>query len=157
MTPGRKNWRKNSVILVETADSDVPWTEPRDFLVDTAEPPDRKSVELVAPHMRDNGYFYHETPYGTNVALGDGRILFVIAGSLRNADWKSLLAVNRFEEAFRQSSDDEDLRLNWAHSLGLPIWIVSVGLLLYVAVRSGRCRRGAGMNHQSADNRETVE
>ena len=133
-------------MLIETADSGIQWTEPRDLSADDLQSAQADSMSPVqSPHMREEGYFYHETPSGVNVALADDSVHFLFAHSLRADKVKHLLTIGAFtEENIANSSDawdDVELQPNWPHCIGLPVWIVAVGLLLYQAMRGRRRAR----------------
>ena len=143
---GLKDARPNSIVVTETASSGISWTEPRDFRLDDVECSDPKSAGVInPPHMRDNGYFYRETPLGANAAFADGDVHFVSANVLN----RHLLAMGGATEENARSSvdDDEPLQLIWPHVIGLPIWLISVILLLHWAVRRRKAVRA-----RAADN-----
>lgn len=135
---------ENSVVLTETADSGIPWMQPKDLCLDDIRRtgPD-PAIDVQSPHMRDNGYFYYETPAGFNVAIADGSVRFVFTGRPTVEKLDRLFTAGGFkEENITSSSDDEELRINWLLSIGLPVWAVSTIVLFYRMVRRRRCVPG---------------
>jgi len=101
------------------------------------------AIDVQSPHMRDNGYFYYETPAGFNVAIADGSVRFVFTGRPTVEKLDRLFTAGGFkEENITSSSDDEELRINWLLSIGLPVWAVSTIVLFYRMVRRRRCVPG---------------
>jgi hypothetical protein len=135
---------EDSVILIETADSGIQWTEPKDFCLDELGdvPSTDSASEIQIPHMRDNGYCYDETPYCLNMAFADRSWRPVYAETLKTEKLKRLLEVGGFtqENAADLGADKQEPQLNWPHCIGLPVWLISVGLLLYQAVRGRKPR-----------------
>ncbi len=140
-TSALRDQMENSALVIEAANSGIPWTQPRDLYLDdirgTGPAP---AINLQSPHMRDNGYFYYETPAGYNIAIADGSVHFLYTGRLAVEKIERLLAAGGFkEENGGFPSDNDELRINWLHSIGLPVWIVSTSLLFYRMVRRRRC------------------
>ena len=143
----------NTIMLVEVANSGIQWTEPRDLSLDavaqaaTADPNSVGFVKHTRPY--DGFFFYHDTiVYGANVAFADGSVRFLPAGALTAKNLQKLLKVGGFkegEEAYDLDSWTEGQGgINWGNCIALAIWLLSVGLLLYRAVRSRKERmRGA--------------
>ena len=131
---------RHSVMLIETANSGIQWTEPKDLCLDDLQGTRAESAVIVqSPHMRDQGYFFYETPTGVNVGVANGRVDFLFSCALSTEKVKRLLTVGAYrDEDIDYSWDKEELQPNWPHCIGLPVWIVSVGLLLYRAVRDRR-------------------
>jgi len=129
--------------IVETANSEIPWKEPKDVYVDDLSA--LRSLIANSPHRRNNGYFLHETP-ARNAALIDGDMMFMFPCD--STPFKVLLPSDRD----RGTSDtyglldplyrEEPPRTHWPHSIGLPVWMVSLGLLVYQGMVASR-RLGA--------------
>jgi hypothetical protein len=129
---------ENTILVIENADSGTPWTEPRDFSLDDVPTfaADKSKPIIRCSHMRDNGYFFQETPAGACVAFADGHVGFLPASSLTPDKLKNLLAIGGCrEEDIERSLDSEHAPLNWPHCIGFPAWLLSVGALLFLAVR----------------------
>jgi prepilin-type processing-associated H-X9-DG protein len=133
----------NTIMLVEVANSGIQWTEPRDLSLEAiaqAAADDPNSVGFVK-HTRpyDGFFFYHDTiVYGANVAFADGSVRFLPAGALTAKNLRDLLQVGGFMEAEYDldSWTEGQGGIHWTNCIALAIWLVSVGLLLYRAVRS---------------------
>ena len=138
--PELRKQMDETVLLIETANSGVAWTEPRDFSLDDPRSNQSDSVSTIqGPHMQDNGYFYYKTPMGFNAMLATGRTHFLFAGHPAADKLRPLLAVGGFTEenaATDIAADKQEPEINWWHGIGLPVWLVSVGLLLYRSYRS---------------------
>ena len=70
----------HSILLVEVANSEIEWTEPRDLVVEATGPTDGNShlLDLSSQHARHAGFFltYNRHP-GINVAIADGTTYYV--------------------------------------------------------------------------------
>ena len=62
-------------LVTEMANSKIQWTEPKDINFSDLEA--LRSLAANAPHLRNNGYFYHGTP-AVNALLVDGDMLFML-------------------------------------------------------------------------------
>lgn len=144
----------STIMLVEVADADIDWTEPKDFNLDTLAVATSASsgVKVSSKHMRSNGYFYHDTPYVDNTAFADGRTECLLSGKLTTSNLKRLLTVGGFEEEnIDDSWDYEELRINWPNCIVLAVWLISVSLLLHQAFRSRKARQiGIGAAENTA-------
>jgi prepilin-type processing-associated H-X9-DG protein len=139
-----KGGASGTVMLVEVANSGINWTEPRDFsLDDLAAAAPRDSVPVIrGPHMRSNGYFYHDTPAGANVAFVDGHESFLPTNNLTPDRLSKLFAIGGCnDEGILPAVETEDLRIDWFNCIALTVWIVSVVLLLYRSARSRIARQ----------------
>jgi hypothetical protein len=132
-------------LVIEMADSQIQWTEPKDVRFDDVRA--LRSLAANSPHLRNNGYFYHETP-GINAVLVDGERIFMFPCDSTPDVLTALLPPNEAKAGAREDKhgpfDDfytEELRPNWSHCIGLPVWIVTVGLLLYQVMRGRGSRR----------------
>ena len=145
--PDSKTRAADTFLVVETASSGIHWMEPKDVCFDDVQA--LRSLAANGPHLRDNGYFFHPTP-GVNAMLLDGDRIFMFAGDstprVLTARW---LPPNDAEAIMKRVKDDpldhlyttEELRIHWPHCIGLPMWVVAVGLLFYQAIRSRKARQ----------------
>ncbi len=132
----------DTFLVIEMGDSQVRWTEPKDVRFDDVQA--LRSLAAHGPHWRNNGYFFHETP-GVNAVLVDGdRIFMFPCDSTPNA-LTSLLPPNEATTGFKDIPQNhfytEELQINWPHCIGLPTWVVTVGLLLYQVMRNRKVRQ----------------
>jgi hypothetical protein len=129
----------STALLIETADSGIAWTEPRDFPADRPGGLQAKDSGLAirCPHTRDVSYFFHEAPCGAHVATVDMHVRLLPAGNFAADNLKRLLAVGGFtEENMVDGYGNQLPRIHWAHCVALLVWMASAGLLFYRAVRS---------------------
>ena len=130
---------KNTIMLVEVANSDINWMEPRDLSFEEAlrgiNP--KSGVGISSPHVSDNGYFYHETPV-VNVALADGTARS-LSEDLSPEMLEALLTIDGGETIDMDPNDYcwPPARLNWANCFAPVALVVSVILLLVRPRRSG--------------------
>ena len=125
-----------TILLAEVNNAGIAWTEPRDFSLtppQTTEPSSSR-VAISSPHARYNGPVFSDTPI-VDVARADG--------SVRSVPTESFAANRLLEvgEAGDHALDNQWNRvaigLDWYRCIGMAVWFVSVGLLLYLAVRGG--------------------
>ena len=134
----------NTIMLIETANSGIQWTEPRDLDLDhLASAAGRDSVPAIrGPHMRSNGYFYYDTPAGANVAFADGHGCFLPSSNLTSERLSKLLAIGGCNyDDILTSTEAEELQINWYNCFVLAVWFLSVGLLFYQSFRTRKTRR----------------
>ena len=125
-----------SILLVETTDANIGWTEPRDLNLNELNSPD--SPQISSKHMRNNGFFYHESPRGAHVTLGDGIVWLLPAEAIKSDKLIDLLAAGGYNKKIISSIDtSETLRIHWPHCVAFAVWLVSLVLLLHWAVRCG--------------------
>jgi hypothetical protein len=135
----------DTFLVIEMADSHIQWTEPKDVRSDDVQA--LRSLAANSPHLRNNGYFYRETP-GVNAVLVDGDRIFMFPYDTTPDVLTTLLPPNEAEPRTWGDNYDpfddfymEKLQINWPHCIGLPVWIVAVGLLLYQVTRSRKARQ----------------
>jgi hypothetical protein len=145
----------DTFLVIEMGDSQIPWTEPKDVRFDDVEA--LRSLAAHGPHRRNNGYFFRETP-GVNAVLVDGDRIFMLPCDSTPDVLSSLLPPN---EKTTDSKDSplnhfytDELQLNWPHCIGLPLWMVSAGLLFY---RVAHSRPSSGGHSKSLSSEETEE
>jgi hypothetical protein len=142
--PAPIDHRPDTIMLIETANSTVQWTEPKDFsLDDLATAVQRDSAPVIkGPHMRSNGYFYHDTPGGINVVFVDSHERFLPATNLTPDRLSKLLAIGGCsDDDILPPQEAEELQVNHYNCVVLAVWIVSVVLLLVHAMRVGTARK----------------
>jgi hypothetical protein len=141
----------DAFLVVEMANSGIPWAEPKDINFDDV--PALKSLATKCSHARDNGYFYCKTPVA-NAVLIQGERVFVFPWDTRASVLTRLVRPQdllpaeepSIETKRRRGKDrdpssqlfEEELRVHWPHLVGLPVWIVAVGLLAYQGIVASR-------------------
>jgi prepilin-type processing-associated H-X9-DG protein len=145
----------DTIMLVETANAGIAWTEPRDLSVDALQSagPGSSVVTASSRHGDYNGFFYSRRGYGgINAAFADGHGQYISPGALSPKVLPDLLKIGgATDEALDKAeatiysapSWDDKPYPNWTNILALLVWLASVGLLLFRAVRSRKANRGA--------------
>jgi hypothetical protein len=138
--------KAGTFLVIETGNSNIRWMEPKDIYFDDVEA--LRSLAANSPHSRGNGYFFHDTP-GVNAVLVDGDMMFMFP-CVSAFDVLATLLPPKEQAGARNDKhnalDDfytEELRVNWLHCIGLPVWIVAAGLLFFQVTFSRRTRRNA--------------
>jgi len=149
------NQAADAFLVIELANSGIQWTQPKDIDFDDA--PALLSIAAKSPHARNHGYFSCQTP-GVNAVLVHGDMVFTFPWDSRTSVLTGLLPPeelllppeelrrierSRFKYDPYSQLRREELRVNWPHLIGLPVWIVAVGLLFYQLTCSRKSRPGA--------------
>ena len=130
-----------TIMVVETADSGISWADPRDLALDTLGVGDGNLPALTVSsrhRCREEFFFISDHGFGANVAMADGCVRSLAPGNLSTENLRKILQIGgyREEEAFSNGGYyREQRRLNWPNIIALAVWLVSVGMLLFVAVR----------------------
>ena len=145
---------RDSIMLVEMADSGIAWTEPRDFSTEATGPIAGKPVsqELHSNHGHSSDFFFmYDRSVGVNVAMADDSVWHVPSGALSAADLQRMLSVGGCEPSVFEHYADGELvsqRPNWPNIAALAIWLLSVGTLLVGTVRG---RNAAAKSNSPVD------
>ncbi|MHB1036282.1 MAG: DUF1559 family PulG-like putative transporter [Pirellulales bacterium] len=132
----------HTILVVETADSGIPWTEPRDLSLESlgAAGTGTSALTVSSMHGLGSGFFYiDERRSGATVAMADGGVRYLPPASLSIERQRKMLQLGAFRE---EEVDDSDafyegrIRPNWPNIAALAVWLLSVGALLTRAVRS---------------------
>jgi hypothetical protein len=135
---------------VEAADSGIPWTKPDDLSLDAIESasPGPCTVTASSHHGDYRGFFYSQRNFGgVNAAYADGHEQFLPPGCLAPKVLPTFLKFGgatdpeyeRAESTFYCPPDwDDKPHLNWTNCVALLVWLASVGLLLFRALRTRR-------------------
>ncbi len=139
----------NTIMVVEVANSGIPWMEPRDLSLDVLGAAGAKPPALTVSSNHGHGedfFFTYDRPSGANVAMADGSVHYLPPSSLSTENLRKILQIGGYKGGATGSGDlvyDEGRRLNWPNIAALAVWLLSVGALLYRAVRSRKARQGA--------------
>jgi prepilin-type processing-associated H-X9-DG protein len=136
--PGRMpKAASETIMLVETSDGQIPWTEPRDLNVDSLRAGSPDCVTVSSNHFPDNGFFVKTIRAGVNVVMADGSVRFVPGGLLASDKFPDLLKVGGAREKyFFADWGDGGQRIDWPNCAAAAIWLASSGWLLVRAMRS---------------------
>jgi hypothetical protein len=130
--------RSNTIMVIETADSGINWTEPRDIELDALIAADPPTLQVMpgSKHMHSNGFFYRDTMSVVNTLLVDGGAWTFSASWLFTDRLKTILQVGGASQCQGEPAvDNQKLQINWLHCIGLPVWLVSVALLFHQSHR----------------------
>ena len=102
-------------MVVEVANSGIPWMEPRDLSLDALGAAGAKSPALTVSSYhgpREDFFFTYDHGCGANVAMADGSVHYLPPGSLSTGRLRKILQVGGYKERerFRQDSYDEGRR-----------------------------------------------
>jgi prepilin-type processing-associated H-X9-DG protein len=130
----------STVMLVEVANSGIAWAEPEDFSLETLGLVGAGSAPLTMAtehRLRDNFFFTYDRGWLVNVAMADGSVRCLPLGSMSTAELQTVLQIggctgHKFDEPVRHP--------NWPNIAALAVWLLSVGTLLVLAVRSRKAR-----------------
>ena len=136
-----------TIMVVEVTGAGINWSEPRDLSLDALEAAGAQpsTVMVSSNHGTRTNFFYTYRYYsGANAALADGSVRYLPPGRLASNVRPSYLRIGNYKEEELDNSDkalpswNGERHLNWGNCLALAVWLASVGLLLYRAVRSRR-------------------
>jgi hypothetical protein len=136
-----------TIMVVEVTDAGINWSEPRDLSLDALEAAGaRPSTVTVSSKHGSGGSFFYTYRYcsGANAALADGSVRYLPPDRLAPNLLPSYLRIGGYKEEDSDNNDNTpsswngERHLNWGNCLALAVWLASVGLLLYRAVRSRR-------------------
>jgi hypothetical protein len=140
-------WARKTVMLVEVANSGIQWTEPRDLSLDDLGAGGTRSPLLAVSsnHHHGDDFFFAYNRCGAHVAMVDGSVHYLPPRCLSAERLRKMLQVGGYNEDEVGSDDalyDDGRRLNWPNIAALAVWVLSVGALLFRAVRSRKTRQG---------------
>jgi hypothetical protein len=136
--PGRfPKAASETIMLVETSDGQIPWTEPRDLNLDSLRAGSPGCETVSSKHFPDNEFFVKTIRAGVNVALADGNTPFLRSGLLASDKFPDLLKVGgAHEKNLYADWGDGGQRIDWPNWAAAAIWLASSGWLLVRATRS---------------------
>ena len=124
-----------TVMLVEVADANIPWTEPRDLSLDSASTASHEPVTVSSKHL-PSGYFFHVPQAKVHVAMPDGDVQFLPEELFHGPESPNLLKIGGFPKEYLDKEwGQNEGQIHWPHCISFTIWSLSVGLLLYQAYR----------------------
>jgi hypothetical protein len=136
----------NTIMLVEVTNSGVPWTEPRDLVLDAtgSAAGGSPSLAISSGHGHYENFFYvSDHPTGACAAMADGSVRYLPAGALSAENLPKLLKIGGCKQEELDKYEDffvETWHPKWANIAALAVWLLSVGTLLTKSVRSRKAR-----------------
>ena len=143
-----------TLLLVEIADSDIPWMEPRDLSLEELLRAEGTVDRVRSNHQVDGGYFFRPED-GVLIATADGEVHF-LPGRLSKEGLKALATIHDGETLdLKDALVRESIwrRLHWPHVIGLTVFSLSLLALTWQALR--RPSKTSPPQHERAGGRET--
>ena len=131
----------NTILLVELADTDIGWTEPRDITLEEAM--GKCAVDEVSvpssKHHTEATYLFKSLPIAGCIAMADGSVR-ILHKRPSAEDLAALLSINGGESVdMDRLARDIDYplvqRLRWDHVIGLPLFLIAVVWFWYRLLR----------------------
>jgi len=120
----------NTILVVETPQSDIHWMEPRDLTLDDVLSTDPHSWQKALSHCRTEGYFVVRQWSGRYVAMADGAVLYLNDPLPANLQDLFTIADGVEPGEIDPLLGQPITSIHWAHCVGLTIFIISLILLL---------------------------
>jgi hypothetical protein len=120
-----------TILVIEVANSDIPWTEPRDLSWDAIHKmANARSRMAISPkHQFPKGFFFKDSPGGVQALRADGSVTFLPANFLTADHLEKALSLGGAAEAVLLV-DPTIVNLNWWNCTVFLVWTLSVYLLL---------------------------
>jgi len=143
----------STVMLIEVIDAGIPWTQPKDLLLNDLSTPNVTPVPFCR-YAYPESYFYHTSASKTNVGFADGSAQTWPAGFLASSLFPKALRIGGSDEIMQSdiakfSWEPVRIHIHWANcvtfGMALAVWIGSTALLLFLAVRSRKRDKGSGI------------
>jgi hypothetical protein len=138
----------DAVLLVEVANSDIHWMEPRDMSLDDLAATQADGCRPLTSHHVESSYWHEWEPAAGNIVCGDASVHF-LPGPISPEDARTLLTAND-GQGFNVAAFAKQMppagRLRWDHVVGLPVFCFSLVALLVLALthRRRESREDAG-------------
>ena len=146
-----------TILLVKVTDANIPWSEPRDFDLDSLRSSPQSSVVPSSRHEPESDFFHYPPPPGINVALADGSVHYLPGELLKSDKLPDLLKVGGFREEYLDGAwTTSDQRIHWPNCLALAVWLASVGRCCIEPCEArGRHREGCSGEGRGGDRGRT--
>ena len=132
---------RDTIMVVEAANSGIHWMEPRDLPAESLERPDGKLPALTVSGRHAHGeefFFTYDRRPGAYVGFADGSVRYLPPAALSAENLSKILPVGAYREEVIAKAVDENWHWNWPNIAALAVWLLSVGILWTRAVRSRR-------------------
>jgi hypothetical protein len=134
--------RGKTLLLVEIADSDIHWMEPRDLRLDELLRDESAANQLRSNHKVYPGYFFRPED-GVQIAMADASV-HLLPGRFSKEGLKALATIGGAETMSLQDALVRDSiwrRLHWPRVVGMTFFVLSFILLAWQAFRQPRSTR----------------
>jgi hypothetical protein len=129
-----------TIMLIEVANSGIPWTEPRDLdlselhVTGASCPALARGVHEDEKHVKEF-FFAYRSYAGVHVLMADGTIGILKAAGLSDEEMRKKLQIGGCNGTDLSDFEYFERRPNWPNIAALAVWLLSVGTLLTQAVR----------------------
>ena len=133
---------RNTIMLVEVANSGVHWAEPRDLELDDQGNPvgGASALAVSSCHGHSEDFFFvYDHPAGACVAMADGSVRYLPPAALLPENLPKLLRIGgcKQEDLDKlEGSFVETRHPKWRNIAALAVWLLSVAALMTKAVRN---------------------
>ena len=124
----------STLMVVEVANSDINWMEPRDLAFEQVllSTTGKASLQISGHHKVSGQYFFHDR-FGVYAACADGSVRFY-PGKPSTDALRAMLTIDGGEEIDVDNIEldpGDTRRVNWSNCVALAVLVLSVGLLLF--------------------------
>ena len=130
-----------TIMVVETTRSRIPWSVPRDLIVDELRATGSNCPALAAGfhdserHVEEF-FFADRSCAGVHVLMADGTVGILRTAGLSDGQLRDKLRIGGCKQSdLNQPFAYFERTINWPNIAALAVWLLSVGLLLVGAVR----------------------
>jgi len=132
--------KRDTILVVEVANSDIHWMEPRDAsLEDLTASRGGSCQPLSSHHDAGSDYWHYFQPDGGNVVSADNSV-HCLPGRIRPEDVRAIVSISGGEGVRIDDLAEKHLiaGLRWDHVIGLPLFCLSFVALLCLALTTRR-------------------
>jgi hypothetical protein len=126
-----------TIMIVEVADVDIPWTEPKDVSLEVPRTALNSTAIISSKHMPNDNFFFYSPRTVVNCALADGSKCCLPSGLVASDKLPDVLKIGGAREEYLAADwPEKPLRTHWLNCMAFAVWVASLGLLVNRAVRS---------------------
>jgi hypothetical protein len=132
-----------TIMVVEVADSHIPWSEPRDLVLDELRTPGKNGPALACGfhEWHDKEFLFKIRSYqAVHVLAADGTVGMLRTAGLSDDQLRDKLRIGGCRTSDLEGFDYYEPRNTWANIAALIVWLLSVWASLATAVRSRNYR-----------------
>jgi hypothetical protein len=138
---GKEN---ETIMLVELADVDIPWTEPKDVSLDVPRAASNSIALISSKHFSDDNYFFYPSRMVVRAARASAGACYLSSGLVASKKFPDVLKIGGWrEEYWNFPPATNSGGFHWTNCMAFAVWISSTGLLLMRPLRS---RKNAGVS-----------
>lgn len=125
----------NTILLVELANSDIRWIEPRDITIERVleKSSGENATVPTSNHFTNSSYFFKSLPVAGHIAMANGSIR-QLQRHPSTKDLAAMLSINggesiSIDSLIKKYKHPLYKRLRWDHIIGLPLFLVTLAWL----------------------------